>query len=366
MSTDSTFITNEEGNKLIDRFNTIIKDTVNFDVLVGYFYTSGFYKIYKSLEHTEKIRILVGITTDKNVYDLIQESNWKSNINVNEENINENNKNNLLISHKETKNGFSKEIKKEFDCSEDSYNVEEGANKFIEWLKSGKLEIKAYRDRNIHAKVYITTFHENDKDDGRVITGSSNFTSAGLQDNLEFNVELKNKADYEFALNKFNELWKDAVDVKEPYINTITSKTWLNDEITPYELFLKFLYEYLKDIINLDKEKFLNGDVPPNFMDLQYQRDAVFDGKRKIENHGGVFLSDVVGLGKTYMATMLAKQLGGRTLVIAPPNLLKKSNPGSWTNAAADFNFHLTTYSKGKLDQIIADGHEKFSNVIID
>jgi len=61
------------------------------------------------------------------------------------------------------------------------------------------------------------TFIEEDKDVGRVITGSSNFTQAGLVDNLEFNVELKDRADYEFALNKFNELWKNAVDVKDKY-----------------------------------------------------------------------------------------------------------------------------------------------------
>ena len=48
---------------------------------------------------------------------------------------------------------------------------------------------------------------EGDSDKGRVITGSSNFTEAGLQDNLEFNVELKNRSDYDFALAKFNELW---------------------------------------------------------------------------------------------------------------------------------------------------------------
>ena len=57
------------------------------------------------------------------------------------------------------------------------------------------------------------TFVEGDRDKGRVITGSSNLTQSGLQDNLEFNVELKNRADYDFAIAKFNELWAVAVDV---------------------------------------------------------------------------------------------------------------------------------------------------------
>jgi len=62
----------------------------------------------------------------------------------------------------------------------------------VEWIKSGKLEVRAYPSERVHAKIYIMTFHEGDRDKGRVITGSSNFTEAGLQNNLEFNVELKN------------------------------------------------------------------------------------------------------------------------------------------------------------------------------
>ena len=61
----------------------------------------------------------------------------------------------------------------------------------MEWLRNGKLEIKAYPTENLHAKLYIMSFAEGDRDRGRVITGSSNFTKSGLIDNLEFNVELK-------------------------------------------------------------------------------------------------------------------------------------------------------------------------------
>ena len=69
------------------------------------------------------------------------------------------------------------------------------------------------------------TFAEGDRDKGRVITGSSNLTQAGLQDNLEFNVELKNRSDYDFAISKFNELWAVAVDVSKSYEDTITNKS---------------------------------------------------------------------------------------------------------------------------------------------
>ncbi len=68
ISTDTTFITNEGEKNLRDRFRVLIKDTRFFDVLVGYFYTSGFYTLYKSLENTEKIRILIGISTSKQTF----------------------------------------------------------------------------------------------------------------------------------------------------------------------------------------------------------------------------------------------------------------------------------------------------------
>jgi hypothetical protein len=70
MNTDLTFITNEANQNLKERFEILIKDTRFFDCLVGYFYASGFHALYKSLEDTEKIRILIGISTNKQTYDL--------------------------------------------------------------------------------------------------------------------------------------------------------------------------------------------------------------------------------------------------------------------------------------------------------
>ena len=50
MSTDLTFITNQPGSTLLERFKDLIKsNTQYFDCLVGFFYTSGFYKLYDSL-----------------------------------------------------------------------------------------------------------------------------------------------------------------------------------------------------------------------------------------------------------------------------------------------------------------------------
>ncbi|GAB6182841.1 helicase-related protein [Thermodesulfovibrio hydrogeniphilus] len=316
------------------------------------------------------MRILVGIRTDKQTHDLIEASKILS-----AEVAAQAGQTESILSHAETKEKFTNEVLQEMENSDDNFSVEEGIQKFIEWLINGKsndpnkkpkLQIRAYPSQNIHAKLYIMTFAEGDRDVGRVITGSSNFTQSGLVDNLEFNVELKNRADYEFAKKRFEELWNNAVEVSEEYIQTINEKTWLNQNITPYELYLKFLYEYFKDELSRTDELFAKY-LPSDFKKFEYQEQAVLNAKKILEEYGGVFISDVVGLGKTYIAAMLTGQLDGRTLVIAPPALLNKNNPGSWPNVFSDFHIPAEFVSIGKLDEAInLTEIREYKNIIID
>jgi len=349
------FITNEGDCTLTNRLSKLLEYTKSFDTLVGYFYISGFYKLYdtflKNAKDIEKIRILIGKGVDKKTFELVKQSKNRYQLEFTPE--------------EQIKDTSLKRVIKEMENSEDKNYVEEGIKKFIEWVNSKKLEIKVYPSQKLHAKLYIMTFKENDRDIGRVITGSSNFTKSGLTENLEFNVELKNEADYIFAKKKFEELWDEGIDLTQDYVNTIKKKTWLNDNITPYELYLKFLYEYFKDELNLaDIDVF--EDLPKGFKKLEYQEQAVLNAKRILDEHGGVFISDVVGLGKTYISALLAKQLDGRHLVIVPPALLGENNPGSWRNIFSDFKVAADFKSKGKLDDILKQGVEKYKNVFID
>lgn len=82
MTTDLTFITNEENRNLLERFRVLIKDTRFFDCLVGYFYSNGFYRLYPSLGPTEKIRILIGINTDKPVFQIIKQARQSSQLDL--------------------------------------------------------------------------------------------------------------------------------------------------------------------------------------------------------------------------------------------------------------------------------------------
>jgi superfamily II DNA or RNA helicase len=351
-SSDLTFITNEAGHCLRDRFAILLgKDTRYFDCLVGYFFISGFYKLYPALENVEKIRILIGLQTDRAAYDLLQRAKEQGEL--------------ALQSHASSKEQVSKNLLSELERSADSAEIETGIHKFIEWIRSGKLEIKAHPTEDLHAKVYIMTFAEGDRDKGRVVTGSSNLTQAGLQDNLEFNVELKNRADYDFAIAKFKELWATAVDVSKPYEDTVVNKSPFAS-FTPYELYLKFLYEYFSHELNRPSE-LEDMYVPVGFKKLKYQEEAVLNARKVLDEYGGVFLSDVVGLGKTYMAALLAQQLDGRHLVIAPPHLLDREKPGSWPNVFSDFGVRQTDFeSIGKLDDLLGRDISKYTNVFID
>ena len=352
MSTDLTFITNESGKSLHDRFGVLLGDgTRLFDCLVGYFFISGFHKLHPALTSTEKIRILIGIKTDGATYELLQTAKRQQEF--------------VLESHAHVRELLPGEILRELQTSGDSAEIEDGVRKFVEWIKSGKLEVRAYPSERVHAKLYIMTFHDGDRDKGRVITGSSNFTEAGLHANLEFNVELKNRSDYEFALQKFNDLWAKSVDVTKDYVTTIEVKSPFA-QFTPYELYLKFLYEYFRGELNLPDE-IDDMHLPPGFKKLKYQEEAVLNARKVLDEYGGAFLSDVVGLGKTYMSALLAQQLNEPCLVIAPPHLLDEHSPGSWRNVFREFGVRGSLCeSIGKLESLRDRDLQKFTTVFID
>lgn len=364
MSTDLTFFTNEKDKTLLNRFRATLTNTKYFDILVGYFRSSGFYQLYQSLENIEKIRILVGLSVDRKVYEVIQMQEERGLID--------------LESHKRTKEQFQKNLIYEVENSaEDDQRLHEGIHKFVEFLqreciKEGiepehygngrKLEIRAYPSRNIHAKVYIKRYDDSVSgvQYGSVVTGSSNFSENGLVAQREFNVELKNRTDVDFALSQFDQLWAESVDISQDFIEAATQKTWLNDSITPYELYLKCIYEYLEEDINLEED--WDPYLPPGFMELRYQKQAATQARKILENYNGVFLADVVGLGKTFISALLLQQLQGHVLVICPP-VLKEY----WEESLRDFGIRShRVESLGKLENILRGDLSRYKYVVVD
>ena len=122
-----------------------------------------FFKMYEALENVEKIRILVGLNVDRYTVKIIDRMNEETKY--------------AAVSTVDGKEVIAEEIEKEFESAASSASVEKGVRVFMEWLKSGKLEMRMYTDAPIHAKVYIMRKDQEKVPDtfGSVITGSSNF-----------------------------------------------------------------------------------------------------------------------------------------------------------------------------------------------
>jgi superfamily II DNA/RNA helicase len=360
----SKFFTNKDGNTLENRLKDILKnyDIKYLEFLIGYFRMSGFSKIAKLLNGIKKARILVGINVDE----LTLEAKERG------EELN------LFNKKEKIKDKFIKTQANLIQSKDTPYSeeIEESINILANLISQKKVEIRISENRNIHSKIYILREEEKFRYDrsidykGSVITGSSNLTANGLKNNYEFNVELRDSDDIEFALKEFNSLWKNAVEIDESVVEKVKNKTYLRN-VTPYELYLKFLAEYFDDRIENDLT--ILDILPKGFMKLAYQLDAVNEGIAKIKKHNGFFLSDVVGLGKTITATMIVKKLlfeiKGEVLVIAPPAIQRE-----WKETFKKFeigtirNYNIISYGKledidpSNYELIIIDEAHKFRN----
>ncbi len=346
------FFTNKDENTLLNKLESFFenKKPYYFDALVGYFRASGYFRIRTFLDKVPKIRILVGINVDN----LVLEATSKG----------------MLFNSNDqvTKEDFLDNIKSDIQNSDYRKETEEGIIKFIDDLVNEKIIIKAHPSKRIHAKVYIFR-SENPHGYGTVITGSSNLTESGLQRNVEFNVELRDDDDIEFALKTFEELWKEGVPISDEFVDRIKKETFLNQSFSPFEVYMKLLIEYFGEAVNYDPDTVT--DLPQGYKKLAYQVDAVNDGFRKLEQHNGFFLSDVVGLGKTIVSVMIAKKFyysnGHQTkiLIISPPAL-----EHNWKKTVRDFELNNVDYcTNGSLhkikypedyDLIIVDEAHKF------
>ncbi len=352
------FFTNEEGRTLIEKIEGVFSHKkIHFlDVLVGFFRASGYFRVRPFVQKSGKIRILVGINIDR----LVQEA-WDKGLQFGA---------NPAASREQFLSALTSDIQK----SAYSRPVEEGMIGLVDDIAAEKIEIRIHPSQTIHAKVYI--FREETKHAhgyGAVITGSSNLTDNGLERNFEFNVELRDDHDIDFATETFNRLWDEGVPVRPEHVQEVKRQTFLNDSFTPHELFIKFLAEYFGAAIHYDPS--VLEDLPSGFKKLSYQADAVSDGYAKLQRHGGFFLSDVVGLGKTLVATLIAKRFyytngfitshHSSTLFVVPPALVE-----NWEETIRQIDLKntriITTGSLHKIrhpedyDLIVVDEAHKF------
>lgn len=359
------FFTNAGDNTLLNKFRGIFehnKDIEYFDALVGFLRASGYFSIRPFLQHVPNIRILVGINVDTIISDYHKQG---------------------LLFHPDSDRAideFRKALRDDIQEARYTKEVEEGIVQFVDDVVAKKLEIRAHPSKRLHAKIYIfRPIGFNEHKAGAVITGSSNLTDAGLgtketRRNYEFNVLLNSFEDVQFATHEFETLWEEGVSILPTDILAVREHSYLRSDLTPFELYIKFLTEYFGSAVEFDPNAIT--DLPHGFMRLSYQIDAVKLGYDLLHKHNGFFLADVVGLGKTIIATLIAKKFFfhndfpsylSRILIIVPPALKE-----SWQHAIDKFELKtaeiVTNGSLHKIKQpekydlIIVDEAHKFRN----
>jgi len=348
------FFTNQDDNSLLKKFDgvfTNIDSIRHFDALVGYFRTSGYFKVRAFLDKIPRIRILVGINVDQ----LIKKYHDKGQF--------------YLDNPEETRADFLDEIIKNIQEADYDEVTEKGIIQFIDDLTSGKIELRAHPKKKIHAKVYIfrpASFNEYAPCE--VITGSSNLTDAGLganpESNYEFNVSLRDYEDVKFATEEFERLWNESVPILHAEAEAIRKKTYLRDDFTPFELYIKMLMEYFGKRVEYDPYN-IDLLLPDKFMRLKYQSDAANQGYAIMMKHNGFILADVVGLGKTIIACMVIKKFiyengtHSKILIVVPPAL-----EANWRRTTEDFQIknHFEFITLGSLNKILNEDNYSYSN----
>jgi superfamily II DNA or RNA helicase len=344
---NTKFFTNTEANTLINKMEGVLANNgmINcFDAVVGYLRASGYFQVRHFLGKIDKIRILVGINTDK----FIAEAQQKG----------------LIYMHncEQIKDELLQNIKEDIESSHYSKQVEDGILQFIDDIVNKKIEVRAHPSRKIHAKIYILYPHDfNEHTLGAaVITGSSNLSDRGLgignDRQYEFNVLLNTNQDVCFAKSEFEKLWEEAegCDILPIDAKKVKEGTYLAGDITPYELYIKLLIEYFDDRISYDFNNVF--EMPKGFKKMEYQLEAVDEGFKKLLKYDGFFLSDVVGLGKTVIATMIAKRFilenginNTKILVVYPPAVEK-----NWKTTFDRFGItNVKFISNGSLKKVL-------------
>lgn len=328
----SNFITNTQARNLKSRLVELISKSEELKFLVGFFYFSGIRELYKALKQNSKaqLKVLVGLNVDKTNFGLLELAEQNQELSDEE------------ISHK-----FLNSVKKSLNSDDfDNKEFYEQVRYFIKLILEDRLIIRKTHHPN-HAKIYLFKLEKGQVGKRELfITGSSNLTKAGLTTQEEFNVEI---ADYGFkdAEEYFDNLWEEAVKIteddliKKKLVQIIEEETLIKD-ITPFEAFVLILKHYLdsfekkelgQSVIQILKD---NGYTP-----YQYQLDAAEQALAIIEKNNGVIIADVVGLGKTIIACLVAKKLGKRGIVICPPGLMGDKNKKSgWTKYLEDFHLY--------------------------
>lgn len=345
------FITNQD-KLLSEVFNNILPSSKALYFLVGYFYFSGFEEIYKNVID-KNIKILVGLDVEKDLLNKVREYEIIDGIN---------------LSRGDVRKKFNESLIAIFNDTDffDSISKQEAFRIFIDKIQNGTLEIRKTLHPN-HSKLYLfenkDEFSQGGEFPGTLITGSSNLSRSGLREQHEINVVFRDEH-FQEGLDLFNALWNEAVlivdkNTFQDFHKNVIQKIWIDKLPNPFLLYLRVLYEYFaiakRDTIALPSD--ITGE---KFRDLKYQVDAITRAISILEQHNGVIIADVVGLGKSIIASAIAFNMKLKTIIICPPHLIPQ-----WQDYTWDFVLNARIYSSGKIEQALEENDDQEQKLII-
>ncbi len=352
-------IIDNKNKTMLESLKNSLKQAERVDILTAFFYFSGFNALAEDLKD-KKIRILVGNTIDPNLVNELC-NNIK---NYPDEDLAPySTKGFARLNNSQKKDSYVKSFINLFNKSAlseefDSTDSQEIFKMFINKIKDGSLEIRLTAEQQ-HGKAFILTnkpeFSCFGDQKGVVFTGSSNFTYNGLLGQGEMNEDFRDNVKYDDYMTIFESLWNDSrstdicvKDGNKEFETELKNKLWIFAKPSPYQIFIRILYELYN---SLDKSTIVAPTEITNgkFSNLKYQLDAIKYGVDCINKNNGVIVADVVGLGKSVIASAIAYNLNLRkTVIIAPPHLVDQ-----WNEYQQDFGLRgVKVCSSGKIEDL--------------
>lgn len=331
------------------------------DIEVGYFYFSGWQLLAEQLKD-KKIRLLVGKYIDPEAIPDLLSRMKQEGTDVDLDAFQPRRPIPSRVAKKQTYIKSFVRLSNESSLLDESENQD--AYRILESkIADGSLEIKITAKQE-HGKMYVLhtkpELSQNGDYPGTVFMGSSNFTFQGLLNQGELNDRYNDKEKYEIYLKKFESMWSNAenidiasLDNKDELLDQFKKELWVHSCPTPYSVYVRVLHEIFGKETH-QKIKTPSQITHDKYSDFEYQIDAIKSVIDKLRKYDGVIVADVVGLGKSIIASAAANNLNMSAIIIAPPHLREQ-----WEDYQAEFKLPgARVYSSGG----IADVYEKFKN----
>lgn len=316
-----TDIIDNRDQLLAEHVCKILQQSESVKFAVGYFFVSGLQEIRQQLSHISKIRLLIGNQSNQETIDALMQREMHPQRVQSAIGKLQNTKEKKRIAE-ETGKG----IREALSVPPLTDETEALLSEIRSWLASGKLEVRIYTKEKLHAKAYLFAYPEKTYEHGIGVVGSSNLTLSGLKNNTELNVLVHGNDNFAQLNAWFDRLWEEGEPFTDGLMKEI-EQSWASPAYTPWDIYLKTLYKLVEDRLDYSDNHILHwdGKFPPL---TQFQRVAVDQGLKILRDHEGVFISDVVGLGKTFIGLGMLKNLyrsGLKHQIIICPNSLEEN-----------------------------------------